>query len=258
MIYVTDQENSRILVWLNDTINSTNIISATLLSPEAVFVTRIGDIYVDNGHVYGRVDKWAMNRNISVPAMYVGTACYGLFVDINDILYCSMTNSHQVVTRSLHSSSNTTKIVAGLGCPGSTSNMLYYPNGIFVDINFDLYVADCNNSRIQLFKSGQLNGITVAGNGSLNTTITLNWPTGIVLDADNYLFIVDSSNNHILRSGPNGFWCLFGCSGSWGSSSNELYHPQNMAFDSYGNIFVTDKENSRVQKFLLSTNSCSK
>ena len=45
--------------------------------------------------------------------------------------------------------------------------------GIFVDINLDLYVADYYNHRIQLFRLGELNGITVAGNTSLNTTITL-------------------------------------------------------------------------------------
>ncbi|CAF4128305.1 unnamed protein product, partial [Rotaria sordida] len=70
----------------------------------------------------------------------------------------------------------------------------------------------------------QLNGITLAGNGAINT-ITLNCPSGIVLDADNYLFIVDSSNHRIVRSGPNGFRCLVGCYGG-GSASNQLLNPQ--------------------------------
>jgi len=199
-----------------------------------------------------------MNTNNSIPAMYVGQACFGLFVDINDILYCSINNLHQVVTKSLNSDSNVLKIVAGLGCSGSASDMLYNPYGIFVNINFDLYVADCGNNRIQLFPSGQLNATTVAGNGLFNTTITLHCPTGIVLDGDNNLFIVDSFNNRIVGSGPNGFQCLVGCSGSSGSASNQLNFPQTMVFDNYGNMFVTDQNNSRIQKFLLSTNSCGK
>ena len=82
-------------------------------------------------------------------------------------------------------------------------------------------------------------------------TFTLSCPTGIVLDADKYLFIVDSSNHRIIGSGPNGFRCLVGCLGTIGSASNQLNYPQSMAFDSYGNMFVTDQSNNRVQKFIL-------
>jgi hypothetical protein len=190
--------------------------------------------------------------------MNVSSACFGLFVDINDTLYCSMRHLHQVITTSLSSVSNILTIVAGVGCNGSTAHMLNLPYGIFVDINFDLYVADSGNNRIQLFQSDQLNATTVAGNGSLNTTIALNHPTGIVLDADKYLFIVDSHNNRIVGSGPNGFRCLVGCSGSYGSASNELSSPRSMAFDSYGSMFVTDRDNNRTQMFILATNSYGK
>jgi hypothetical protein len=244
-------------VWFNNSINPTRTISGNLSNPYALFVTTSGDIYVDNGNLNHRVDKWTLNTNSSVPEMYVGYTCYGLFVDVNDTLYCSLAALNQVVTKSLNGDSNITIIVAGNGTAGSTSNTLYYPEGIFVDINFDLYVADYKNNRIQLFHSGQLNATTVAGNKSLNPTITLYGPTGIVLDADGYLFIVDCGSNRIVGSGPNGFRCLAGCSGS-GSASNELSCPQTLSFDSYGNMFVTDWGNSRIQKFILLTNSCGK
>ncbi len=221
-------------------------------------MTTSGDIYVNSDNSIGRVDKWTLNSTIGIPTMYTCQKCNDLFVDISNTLYCSMRNLHQVVTKSLNSASNTLTIVAGTGNAGSTSYMLNSPNGIFVDINLDLYVADSNNNRIQFFQSGQLSGTTVAGNGSSNTTITLNTPTGIVLDSDNYLFIVDQSNNRIVGSGPNGFRCLVGCSGSSGSASNQLNNPKIMAFDSYGNIFVTDWNNNRIQKFVLSASSCGK
>ncbi|CAF3897839.1 unnamed protein product [Rotaria sordida] len=243
-IFVSDSDNSRIQ----------KTISVGVSSPYALYVTTSGDIYVDNGNWNGRVDKLALDGTIAVPIMYVGQSCYGLFVGINDILYCSIANLHRVVTKPLNSISNTLTIAAGTGCSGSTSDTLNSPRGIFVDINFDLYVADCNNNRIQLFQSGQLNGITVAGNGAINT-ITLNCPSGIVLDADNYLFIVDQGNHRIVRSGPNGFRCLVGCYGGV-SASNQLLNPQSMAFDSFGNIFVYDSSNNRIQKFVLATNSC--
>jgi hypothetical protein len=119
-------------------------------------------------------------------------------------------------------------------------------------------VADYSNSRIQLFRSGQLTGTTIAGSTSLTTTITLNDPTGIVLDADKYLFIVDYGNSRIVGSGPTGFRCLVGCSLSAGSASNQLNNPWSLSFDSYGNMFVTDRGNSRIQKFSLMNNSYGK
>jgi streptogramin lyase len=256
-VYVADYENGRIQVWLNKSINPTRTISGNLSSPYGIFVTTSGDIYVDNGLSNGRVDKWTLNTNSSVPAMYVGSACYGLFVDINDTLYCSLPHLNQVVTKSLNSDSNITKVVAGTGTAASTSNALSYPEGIFVDINLDLYVADNGNHRIQLFQSGQLNATTVAGNKSSNSTITLNGPTGIVLDADGYLFIVDNGNNRIVGSGPNGFRCLVGCPGN-SSASNQLSSPHILSFDSYGNMFVTNWGSSLIQKFILSTNSSGK
>jgi hypothetical protein len=120
-----------------------------------------------------------------------------------------------------------------------------------------LYVADCGNNRIQLFRPGELNGTTVAVQGATEN-ITLHCPSDVTLDIDGYLFIADQNNNRIVGSGPGGFRCIIGCSGSVGTAPNELYNPSYFAFDSYGNIFVTDMYNNRIQKFLLDQNSCGK
>ncbi len=69
---------------------------------------------------------------------------------------------------------------------------------------------------------------------------------------------MDYGKHRIVRSGPNGFRCLVGCSGSAGLTSDRLYYPWSLSFDSYGNMFVTDQINNRIQKFILSTNSCGK
>jgi hypothetical protein len=255
-VYVANKGNNQVVFWLEGSVNLTKTISGGFTSPYALFVTVTGDIYVDNGYMYGRVDRWAMDATATVPVMYIGKRCYGVFIDINDTLYCSMYDLHQVVAKSLKNNPNTITIVAGTGCLGSASNMLNNPQGIFVDINLDLYVADSNNNRIQRFRSGQFNATTVAGRGA-SGTITLDSPTSVVLDGNNYLFIVDSLNNRIVGSGPYGFRCLVGCFGA-GSAFNQLNSPQSMAFDSYGNMFVTDSANNRIQKFVLLSDSCSK
>jgi hypothetical protein len=133
--------------------------------------------------------------------------------------------------------------------------MLHSPYGIFVTITLDLYVADCTNDRAQLFLSGRMNATTVAVNGTSGAMV-LDCPTGIMLDANGYLFIIDHFRSRILGSGPSGFRCVAGCSGA-GSGSQQLSNPMAMSFDREGNLFVTDRDNNRIQKFLLSSNSCS-
>ena len=135
--------------------------------------------------------------------------------------------------------------------------MLNKPQGIFVDKNLNLYVADCLNDRIQLILPGQLNGTTLAINGS-NGTFTLACPTDIALDMDDYLFITDALNNRILGLGPFGFRCIVGCTGTTGVASYQLDHPHSLSFDSKGNLFVIEYSNNRLQKFFLSSNSCGK
>ena len=187
--------------------------------------------------------------------MNICQQCWDLFININNILYCSLSERHQIIAKSLNNDANLLTIVGGTGSAGSTSNTLNNPRGIFVDITLNLYVADCGNDRIQLFRSGKLSATTIVGNGSLNITITLNCPTSIILDGNNYLFIVDSGNNRIVGSDANGFRCIIGCSGSSGSASYQLNHPWAISFDSSGNIFVSDQGNNRIQKFSVMTDS---
>ena len=255
-IYVTSEDLGKIIVWTDGNEIPIRIISEYISKPKSLFVALNGDIYVDNG-VNDRIDMWTLNATSPVQVMKVDGHCEGLFIDIKNDLYCSLRDRHRVIKKSPENNVNTSTIAAGTGLIGKTSVSLWHPRGIFVNTNLDLYVADCDNNRIQLFRSGQLNGITVAGDGATET-ISLKWPTGIVLDADGYLFIVDEGNHRIVGSGPAGFRCLVGCSSTPGSQAHQLNYPQSMAFDRFGNMFITDRDNYRVQKFVLATDSCRK
>lgn len=193
----------------------------------------------------------------SVVVVNVTSRCFSLFIDISGILYCSFTDQHRVARIVLNDGATTQTTIAGNGTGGSSKNMLNYPNGIFLDQNFNLYVADCENHRIQKFLVGQFDGITVAGNGTPGPT-TLYYPTSVILDANDYLYICDHDNHRIIRSGPLGFQCIIGCTGINGAATNQLHHPHSISFDSHGNLFVVDSVNNRIQKFLLATNSCGK
>ena len=253
-LYVVDRTNVRVSIWSQGSSSPTRILSGGLRDPLSLFVTANGDVYVDNG-INGRVDKWEPNATSSVVAMFVSASCYGLFVDTNNAVYCSMSAYHRVVKNSLNGGVNTVITVAGTGSVGATSTTLWNPEGIFVDLTFNLYVADFGNNRIQLFRSGQLNTSTVAGTVSTGI-FSLSNPTSVILDRDGYLFIVDSGNHRVIGSSANGFRCLIGCSGGGGSSLDGFSSPQSLAFDSVGNIYVSDQGNSRIVQFTLARNVC--
>jgi hypothetical protein len=195
-----------------------------------------------------------MNASNRTVALYVTEPCYGLFVDRNGSLYCSIPNLNQVFKSIAGSNPNITSVVAGNGNAGAAMDLLYAPAGIFVDDSFRLYVADAANNRIQLFLPGQRNGTTIVGNGTMGNII-LYQPMAVVLDGDGYLFILDYGNHRIIGSGPTGLRCIAGCSGV-GAGANQLHYPTTMAFDSHGHLLVADYFNNRIQKFLLINNTC--
>ena len=245
-------------MWDEGSNNTTKVIPGNFFNPWSLLVTSNGDIYIDDGEINGRVQKWEAQTNRFDIVMDVNSSCSGLFLDTNETLYCSMIDYHQVVKKSLNDDEmKSIAVAAGTGFAGLSFNELNGPVGIFVDVNFDLYVADCINNRIQLFQSEDLNGITVAGDGSINPTINLRCPSGIVLDAEKYLFIVERDNHRIIGSNLNGFRCLVGCYGR-GSQSNQLFYPFSFSFDRSGNILVADQSNNRIQKFEYVEKSCGK
>jgi DNA-binding beta-propeller fold protein YncE len=231
------------------------IISFGLSAPSSIFVAINGDTYVSNTLVPRQVSRWTPTATVSTVAMYTNGACFGLFIDRNDELYCSMDPSDQVLRTSSNSLTNIFIAVAGNGIRGLGTYMLDRPRGIFVDSDFSLFVADCGNNRVQRFLFGQLNGTTVAGNG-VSGSITLSCPTEVILDMDGYLFIADYVQNRIIGSGPQGFRCIVGCTGTTGMASDQMFHPRSLSFDSDANLFVLEEGNSRIQQFLFEPSSC--
>ncbi|CAF1461303.1 unnamed protein product [Adineta ricciae] len=115
--------------------------------------------------------------------------------------------------------------VAGNGNVGSQPSQLNSSNGIYVDNDMTVYVADNNNHRIQI-----LNNLSV-----------------VVLDINGYLYIADSNNNR----------AIVGCAGNYGTSASQLNYPVDLQFDSYGSLYICDNGNNRIQKFAILYNPVS-
>lgn len=255
IVYVNSELTKEIHIWNLNSNTSTIIIAINRVFFYSLFVTVSEDIYISNS-VSLAVEKWSQNATEGIIVVH-DFVCYGLFVDISNHLYCSLYTGNQVAKKSLNDGSSMGIIVAGNGTAGIASNMLDGPYGMFVTISCDLYVADSWNHRVQLFKPHQLDGITVAGDIS-TSTMKLYRPVAVFFDADDYLYIVDAGHNRIIRSRSNIFYCIVGCSAVPGSAPHQLYFPVAAAFDTHGNIFVADYYNSRIQKFILLTNTSSK
>ena len=60
----------------------------------------------------------------------------------------------------------------------------------------------------------------------------------------------------MIGSGADGFRCVIGCSVVSGLALDQLSYPFAVSFDRKGNLFAMDLGNDRIQKFLLSDNSC--
>lgn len=261
-VYVSYVESFVVLktgqVWFSNRDSNWFGNAITFSMPSSLFVTSNGDVYIDNGRMT-LIQKWTSDGTRTQINLPSDQSCHGLFVDIDDTLYCSVRDGHQIIKKSLENDATATwEIAAGNGTPKSAANTLDNPCGIFVDTNLDLYVADCNNNRIQLFKHGQQSGISVTNGTAPIGNYKLQCPTDIVLDADRNLYIVDSNSHRIIFVAWDSHEsrCLVGCSSRGGSNLNELNHPTGISFDTFGNMFISDTGNGRVLKFELKAALC--
>ncbi|CAF1428994.1 unnamed protein product [Adineta ricciae] len=245
--------NNTILLYDGYSLTPKNVIPEVPLGCSSLFVTSNGDIYANEvGRDLFLVKKWISKTNSFEVVMNTSEECVDLFVDINDTLYCSIVLKHQVVKKDSSYSSFVPIPVAGTGNNGSAFDELHQPRGIFVDVNLDLYVADCGNHRVQLFRFGKKDAVTRVGQESQKPTISLRCPSGIALDANKYLFILDRGNDRVVGEGPYGFRCLIGCN-SYGYDTQyaQLRDLFTMSFDVFGNILVVDDYKGHIQKFVL-------
>ncbi|CAF0739918.1 unnamed protein product [Adineta ricciae] len=253
-LYVIDKISNTMRAWLK----TGNELKLTLKNNDtlstAFFVTNHGNIFINNDN-HSHVKRWTSASNYPMIIMYINRGCNSLFVDVGNSLYCSINDGHLVVR--MHLDGNYSQILpaAGTGCIGLTAMMLNHQSGIYVNTNFDLYVADTRNDRIQRFGYGDLSGTTVAGKSSASS-VALNNPTSVMLDADDRLYIVDHGNQRIIRIGHDGIRCLIGCSTKQCASSDQLCHPLTAMFDAHGNIFVINQQQNGIQKYSLLINSC--
>ncbi|MBC8298965.1 MAG: NHL repeat-containing protein [Pelagibacterales bacterium] len=144
--------------------------------------------------------------------------------------------------------------LAGGNGEGSASNQLSHPTGIALDASGNLYIADTNNHRIQKWTPGATEGITVAEDKERSRSSIITYPTGITLDASGNMYITDTENNNIKKwaLGATEGLIIIGEGGTTdrgGYAANQLNNPAAITIDTYGNLYIADRENHRIQEW---------
>ena len=130
-----------------------------------------------------------------------------------------------------------------MGAPGQLS----FPNGIVVDAQGNIEVSDSNHGRLVVFgQYGKLLSTISQGVGEGD----LGLPRGAAVDDAGRLFVSDTSDHQIrvysidkAKATP----AYTGSFGDEGQTDGTFEYPNGVATDKRAHIYVTDRENNRVQ-----------
>lgn len=167
-------------------------------------------------------------------------------------------------------STGVVSVTVGTGFAGYTGDggaatqaTLHYPNGIAVDSNLNVYIADTSNNVIRKVSSnGTIStfaGTGVQGyngTGMAATSTQLDQPFGVAVDYSNNVYIADAGNDVIRKVDSTGKMTIVaGVPGNAAyngdnitATSAYLNGPTGVAADSQGNVFIADQDNNRIRE----------
>jgi len=198
--------------------DSTNPLSAKFNAPAGVAVDALGNVYVTDCHnnrirmitPAGVVSTFAGNGTATL-ANGTGTSAslnqpFGITIDASGNLYVADWYNHAI--RKITQGAVVTTL-AGTGISGhadgaAASATFYYPAGVAIDANGNIYVADEDNHKIrEISVAGTVS--TIAGTGSsgsaigIGTASTFYNPIGIAIDATGFVYVADFNNDMIRK-----------------------------------------------------------
>lgn len=144
-----------------------------------------------------------------------------------------------------------TTALAAWGELGSGEGQFRAPKGVATDATGNLYVADSQNHRIQVFDA---NGVFLRQFGSEGTGAgQFKEPWGVAVAANGNIYVADTWNHRIQVFDPQGqplfAWGTFGEASGATGPGDVLYGPRDVAIDGEGYVYVTDTGNKRVVKY---------
>ncbi|CAF3888102.1 unnamed protein product, partial [Rotaria sp. Silwood1] len=177
-IYVADSGNSRVQLWASGassgstvagngtSSNQLNMTYGVALdsSSNTLYVADYGNHRImaySSGASSGSLVAGGQGIGLNKTQLYNPSTIY--FDPPSNSLIIANRYAHNIVRRTLSDTQWT--LIAGStnGTNGVSSTLLNSPFGMTLDPMGNVYVADTSNHRIQLFMTGELTGITIAG-----------------------------------------------------------------------------------------------
>jgi trimeric autotransporter adhesin len=304
-VYVADRDNDRVRFFTVTGIPNTGTITTvagngstefpTLTSgvpPQGVVLYYPWDVLEDpSGNVYASDQYNCLVRELvqatDLVNFFAGTGTCGYSGDGGPATSAELNKTYGVARDSsgniyiadiynqrirMVSPSGTITTFAGTGTAGfsgdggpATSAELYYPYGVAVDGQNNVYIADTYNYRIRKVSGGTIT--TFAGNGTYGylgdgdpaTDAEFRYPYGVSTDAAGNVYIADTSNCRIREvSAATGIIDTVAGDGSCGFSGDgpaiqsEINSPEGVWSDANGNLFIADTYNERIRWVNLS------
>lgn len=126
------------------------------------------------------------------------------------------------------------QLVGKIGAAGELDGELSYPYGVARDIRGNLWVADTNNGRVQVFDPQGRYRFKLGG---------MAMPRGVAIDKHGRVFVVDVLQHTVFALASNGT-SLFQF-GERGLDEGQFNFPNDIAIQD-DLIYITDRENNRI------------
>ena len=219
-LYIADSENHRIQKWEPGATEGITVAGGNgqgiashdinvfdkLNSPQGVFVTDVGAIYVaDTGN--NRIQKWSPGATSGIRV--AGGGEFGVnhnllshpnnvFVTPNRDIYVADSENSRI--QKWREGSIDILNATGWNEEGYDVDQLNLAISVFVDPLENMYIADYYNDRIQKWPPGATSGTTVAGGQGKGTASNqFNGPKAIFVDLLGDLYVADMKNHRIQK-----------------------------------------------------------
>ncbi len=220
-----------------------------LMLPRAVAVDSRGEVFVSEYGLVERVQEFAPPRtglpnrtNTSAAASVVGQA--SRLSEGRPAPEAS--NAGETLGRAGGTPALLPQLVNCLGHAGNAPGEFNRPEGLCLDAQDRLYVADSCNHRIQVFSR---DGKFIRAYGKPGRGIgELSYPYDICVDTQGRQYVCEFGNSRIQVFDANDK--PLEIIGGPGLAPGQFNNPWGVALDSAGNLYVADSQNHRVQKLI--------